>query len=79
MSTIVSRLAPKDKRALALFYETDGYIGLKKLVNLVKKNAADQALKSPNHETTKWLQGQAYTCDRLIDELEKVYKSEQKS
>lgn len=76
--SVISKLPPKDKKALALFFETDGYAGLRKLVNLVRKNAADQALRSPDHETTKWLQGQAYACDRLIDEIEKNYKLDQK-
>lgn len=77
--SISSKLGSKDKKALAHFYETETHDSLKKLLKLVKANAANQALKSQNHETTKWLQGQAYTCDQLTEELKRNHERDQKT
>lgn len=79
MSSIVSRLAPKDKKALALFYETDTYSSLKKLVGLVRGNAATKSLNALDFLEVKHLQGQNHGLMSLLDEIEKIYKAEQKS
>lgn len=72
MASISSKLAPKDKQALATLYEGETYNSLLKLINLIKANAAEQALNSPNHENTRWLAGQAYACDRLPEEFKQI-------
>lgn len=78
MSSITDKLSPKDKQILALFYETEAYTTVKKVFKLIKTNAGEQALKAQDFETVKWLQGQKYSIERLEDELEKVFKADQK-
>lgn len=72
MASISSKLAPKHKQALATLYEGETYQSLLKLLELVRTNASEQALNSPNHEQTRFLAGQAYACDRLPDEFKKI-------
>lgn len=78
MSTIVSRLASKDRKALALLYETDTYGSLKKLINMVRSNAAKKCLTAVDFSEVKQLQGQEHALAVLLDEIEKVYKADQK-
>lgn len=79
MGTIVSKLTPKDKKALAHFFETDAYSALKKLMSLAKANAAEKALKAFDFNEVKHLQGQNHALEALEETLEKVYKLDQKS
>lgn len=72
MASISSKLAPKHKQALATLYEGETYQALLKLIDLIKANASEQALNSPNHETTRWLAGQAYAMDRLPEEFKRI-------
>lgn len=77
--SVVSKLPPKDKKALALFYETESYGSLIKLLILVKTNAASKALESIDFNQLKHFQGQKHALDRLEDELKENYKLSQKS
>lgn len=77
--SIVSKLPPKDKRALALFYETESYNSFIKLLRLVKSNAATKALESVDFSQLKHFQGQKHALDRLEEELKSNYKITQKS
>lgn len=77
--SVVSRLAPKDRKALALFYETETYNSLKKLVGMVRANAAKKCLTATDFLEVKHLQGQEHALAVLLDELSKIYKSDQKS
>lgn len=77
--SVISRLTPKDKKALALFYETETYSSLIKLLKLVKANAASKALSAVDFSEVKQLQGQKAALDRLEEELKSNYKLNQKS
>lgn len=77
--SIVSRLTPKDKKALALFYETETYSSFIKLLKLVKANAATKALTAVDFYEVKQLQGQKAALDRLEEELKSNYKLDQKT
>lgn len=79
MSSIVSKLTPKDKKALALFYETETYNSFIKLIKIVKANAASKALSAVDFYEVKQLQGQKAALDRLEEELRENYKQDQKS
>lgn len=78
MSSVIDKLSPKDKQILALFYETEAYSSIKKIFRLIKANAGEQALKAQDFDTVKWLQGQKYSIERLEEEIEKIYKQDQK-
>lgn len=78
MSSVVSRLAPKDRKALALFYETETYTSLKKLISQVRGNAAKKCLTAFDFLEVKHLQGQEHALKVLLDEIEKIHKSDQK-
>lgn len=78
MSSIVSRLSPKDKKALALFYETDTYTSLKKLISMVRGNAASRCLTAVDFLEVKHLQGQEHVLKVLLEEIGRIYKAEQK-
>jgi hypothetical protein len=71
MASISSKLAPKHKQALASFWQKDkeAFMALSKLI---KDNAGRQALSSPSHEHTRWLQGQDVAMDLLVKEFEKI-------
>ncbi len=79
MSSVVSRLSPKDKRVLALFYETATYMSLKKLVKMVRANAATKCLTATDFLEVKHLQGQEHALAVLLNEIEKIHKADQKS
>lgn len=78
MRSVVHRLPPKDKTALAHFYETDGYKALIKLMKMMKANSATHCLTAPDFETVRHLQGQEFSLKELEKLLEEVYKTEQK-
>lgn len=79
MKSIVHRLTPKDKRALALFYETDAYLALNKLMKVMIANAAKHCLSAPDFLVVKDLQGQERSLKELKNVLEEIYKLDQKS
>lgn len=79
MKSIIHKLTPKDKKALALFYDTDAYLALSKLIKAMTGNAANLSLNATDWEAVKLLQGQAFSLKELRRLLEEVYKSEQKN
>lgn len=79
MKSIVHRLTPKDKKALALFYDTDAYVALSKLIKAMTTNAAGLSLTATDWEAVKLLQGQAFSLKELKRLIEEVYKLDQKS
>lgn len=79
MKSIVHRLTPKDKKALALFYETDAHSAMNKLVKVMTANAAALSLTASDWEAVKLLQGQAFSLKELMRLLEEIYKSDQKT
>lgn len=78
MRSIIHRLTPKDKAALALFYETDAQKALGKLIKVMQANAAKHCLSAANFETVRHLQGQEFSLGELEKLLAEVYKTEQK-
>lgn len=74
--SVVSRLSPKDKKALADFYGTDTHTALLHLNRLVKANAAERSLKALDYLEVKHLQGQKAAIDRQEEEIHKLYKSQ---
>lgn len=78
MASISSRLGPKDKQTLALFYETEAYTSLKKLLKLVKDNSAKNAINALDFHQVKWLQGQHTAIELLEAELTKIHELDQK-
>lgn len=79
MRSIVHRLTPKDKKALALFYETDAYLALMKLIKAMTANAATHSLAATDWEAVKLLQGQAFSLKELKRLLEEINKLDQKN
>lgn len=79
MRSIIHRLTPKDKKALALFYETDAYSALIKLTNIMIANAAKHCLSAPDFLVVKDLQGQERSLKELKNLLDENYKLDQKS
>lgn len=79
MRSIVHRLTPKDKKALALFYETDAYLALMKLIKAMTANAATHSLTATDWEAVKLLQGQAFSLKELKRLLEEINKLDQKN
>ena len=73
MASISSRLSPKDKMALATFFETDAYGSLKKLFKLIKTNTADSTLNAIDMHNLKWLQGQHVAIEKLEKEMEIIH------
>lgn len=72
--SVVSRLSPKDKLALATFYDTPAHVALVKLLKLVKANAATQSLKSTNWDGVVYQQGTHSAIQTLQDTLKKIYE-----
>lgn len=78
MASISSKLAPKHKLKIATLWETETKESLKALFKLIKDNSGRQALNSPNHEHTRWLQGQHTAIELLEQEFEKIHDWSQK-
>lgn len=74
--SVVSRLSPKDRKALADFYGTDTHTALLHLNKLVKANAGLQALKATDYLGVKYLQGQKSALEEQEAEIYKVYKAQ---
>lgn len=77
MKSIIHRLTPKDKKALAHFYSTDAHTGLIKLMKMMKANSGAHSLTAPDWDTVKHLQGQSFSLTELSKLLEEIYKTQQ--
>lgn len=76
MKSIVHRLTPKDKKALALCYETDAHSALQKLMKIMIDNAAKHCLSAPDFLVVKHLQGQEFSLKELNKLWDEVYKTQ---
>jgi hypothetical protein len=74
--SIISKLTPKDRKALALFYETEVYSSLAKLLKLAKANAAEKSLEAIDWQQVKHLQGQKHALDSLEQVIKEIHKKE---
>lgn len=79
MASISSKLALKDKEALALLYEQEVYTSFKKLLKLIKSNSAEHAINALDFHQVKWLQGQHTAIELLEQEFEKIHTWSQKT
>lgn len=78
MRSIANRLTPKDKKALALFYQTDAQRALSKLMKMMVGNAAKHCLSAPDFMVVKHLQGQEFSLRELDKLLKEVYDADVK-
>jgi hypothetical protein len=74
MASLSSKLSPKDKVALATFYETETYGSLKRLLKLAQANCAQGALNALDFNQVKWLQGQHVGLELLEKEMDTIHK-----
>jgi homoaconitase/3-isopropylmalate dehydratase large subunit len=74
MKRTVDLLTANEKEALAHLYELPGYKALIKLCQLEINAIAKDALLSPDHETTRYLHGQAFAYENLPRLVRNLYK-----
>lgn len=74
MKSTLDRLSAKEKEALALLYNTEGYEVLRKLCTLEVEEFAKDALIAPNMEVLNYYRGQADFAKNLPKAIRKVYK-----
>jgi len=74
MKRTVDLLTANEKEALAHLYELPGFKALSKLCQLEINALAKDALLSPDHETTKFLNGQATAYMNLPKLVRNLYK-----
>lgn len=74
MKGILDDLPLKDRQALAHLYETDDYKVLKKVLELLRINAATFTLEAQNFEEVKHLAGQAHGLKMLHQHMKENHK-----
>ena len=74
MKSTLDRLSDNEKEALAHLYELPGFKALVKVCKLEIEGLALDALTSANHETTKFLNGQAVMAEKLPKIVRELYR-----
>lgn len=75
MKSTVEQLTPKDRKLLALFYETDTYASLKRLCELERVQLAKDAIDLRDIADVRYYSGQAASLKKLFGTLKDNYKS----
>lgn len=79
MKSTVEQLSPKDKKALALFYETDAYSALKHFAELEITALGVDALIQTEITQVHYLRGRASWANELCILIRKISKETEKS
>lgn len=78
MKSTVSLLTPKEREALALFYDTAAYKALHKLIDTERLELAKDHVDQSDILQIRYLSGGASSLKKLILTLEDIYKQSQK-
>jgi len=79
MKSVLDSLSAKEKEALALLYDTEGYTALKKLHRLSVQGLGKDALAAPDLETVRFLAGRARQSKITLDLIREIYLQVNKS
>lgn len=79
MKSTVEQLTPKDRKALALFYETDAYNALKRFAELEVSALGVDALSQTEITQVHYLRGRATWASELCKLIREIYKTTEKS
>jgi hypothetical protein len=74
MKSTLDRLSPKEKEALALLYDTEGYTALKKLCTAEIDGLGKDALGASDMEFVKFCSGQAAMAKKIAVYIREAYK-----
>lgn len=79
MKSSLESLTPKEKKALALIYGTDGYKALERVHELEKHGLGQDALVAPTMEAVNYLKGRAFQSKFLLSLIKDCFKQTEKS
>lgn len=75
----MTELSPKERQALAHFYDTEAYKALMKLIELEKLAYAQQHVGIQEIGQVRYLTGKVGALNELIITLKAIYKKTEKS
>lgn len=78
MKDSVQQLTPKEREALALWYDSASYKALLRLAEVDVAGLAADALNAPNLEQVKYLKGRADWAVDIFKLLQENYRKSQK-
>lgn len=78
MKSTQDSLSPKEKEALALFYDSAAHRALIHIRDIEVSGLAADALLSDTQERTMYLRGQTVWANQLLKMIEDIYKQSQK-
>ena len=74
MKSTVEQLSPAERKALALWYDTESYKAHKKLCKLEIEGLGKDALGSQSHDETRFYSGQASMAAKLPKIVKNIYE-----
>lgn len=79
MKSTLGAISAKDKEALALLYDTEGFQALKRLLQAEINHFAKDALQAPSMEVLAEYKGQAKFAKDLPVAIQTIYRQVNKS
>lgn len=74
MRSAVDQLNPKDIKTLALFYDTESYRALRRLVDIERLELAKDHVNNIDIMQIRYLSGQVEALKKLIETIHSIYK-----
>ena len=73
MKSTLEQLSANERKALALWYDSDAYKAFKKICRLEIQGLGKDALGSPSHDQTRFYGGQAAMAAKLPKIVKSLY------
>lgn len=74
MKSTVEQLSPADRKALALWYDSNSYNAFRRLIDIERIELAKDAIDQIDIKQVRYISGQAASLKRLVGTLRQIYK-----
>lgn len=78
MKSVIDQLKPADRKTLALFYESQVFEALRKLIDLERLSLAKDAIEQTEIGNVRYLNGGAVSLKKLIYTVKEISKQTSK-